>query len=90
MESRWEAVVKAAQGDCGQALHTQRAKGSQASASPLLVPLSVVAPGSKPCGAETRGLPAAWPGSGQLGPPRGLASSKQHPAFMGSWWPPSH
>lgn len=52
---------------------------SQASAGPFLVPLSVVAPGSKPCGAATQASPK--PGGGaarvQLGPPGGLASSEQ-------------
>lgn len=46
-------------------LSKEKAEQSQASASPFLVPLSVLALGSKPCGAVTRGLPAAWPGSGQ-------------------------
>lgn len=42
-----------------------KAKQSQASASPFPVLLLVVAPGSKPHGAVTRSLPVAWPGSDQ-------------------------
>lgn len=53
MESGWEAAV--ASGLPGQAgsFSEEKVEQSQASASPFLVPLSVVAPGSKPYGAVT-------------------------------------
>lgn len=66
-------------------LSEEKVEESQASASPFLVPLSVVAPGSEPCGAVTRGLPEAWRGSGQspAGPTRG--PGQQRADALPSW-----
>lgn len=46
-------------------LSTRRLSSPRPQPAHFLVLLTVMAPGSKPCGAVTRGLPAAWLGTGQ-------------------------
>lgn len=53
MESGWEAAVSGGLRRQAGKLSAEKAKQSRASASPFLVPPSVAAPGSKPCGAVT-------------------------------------
>lgn len=63
MESSWEAAVMVAHPS--SRLSTRRLSSPRPQPAHFLVLLTVMAPGSKPCGAVTRGLPAAWLRTGQ-------------------------